>query len=119
MLIIYVNDAILISPNKKMIDFEIKSLQKDYDLTDDGELKNYLGTRFEKKPDGSIELTQLKMIERVLRLVGLDPESTRTKMHDTSASDHKLLDQDPNGKPDCNLGIIALPLEPYYLTYKP
>jgi hypothetical protein len=99
MLIVYVDDAILISPNKQMINFEIKSLQKDYDLTDDGELKDYLGTRFEKKPDGSIELTQPKMIERVLRLVGLDPESTRTKMHDTPASDHKLLDQDPDGKP--------------------
>jgi hypothetical protein len=72
-LIVYVDEAILILPNKKLIDTEIKSLQKGYDLTHDGELKDYLGTRFEKKPDGSNELTQPKMIDRVLRVVGLYP----------------------------------------------
>ena len=33
--------------DKALIDKEIKSLQRDYDLTDDGELQDYLGTRFE------------------------------------------------------------------------
>jgi hypothetical protein len=95
-LVVYVDDAILISPNKVQIQEEITSLQTDYDLTDDGELKDYLGTRFERHTDGSISLTQPKMIERVLHVVGLDPTSTRTKLHDTPASDHKLLDNDPD-----------------------
>ena len=81
---LYVDDAILISPSKAKINFEIASLQRDYDLTDDGELKDYLGTRFARNSaNGTIELTQPRMIDRVLRIVGLDPDSTNTKTHDT------------------------------------
>lgn len=87
-LILYVDDAILISPDKSRITAEIKSLQRDYDLTDDGELKDYLGTRFTKSSDGSITLTQPRMVARILEMVGLDPTSTRTKLHDTPASDY-------------------------------
>jgi hypothetical protein len=36
MLVVYVDDAILISPHKSLICKEIKSLQLDFDLTDDG-----------------------------------------------------------------------------------
>jgi hypothetical protein len=99
LLVIYVQDAILISPDKTLIKNEIKSLQKDYDLTDDSELEDYLETRFTHKPNGSIELSQPRMIERVLHIVGLDPNSTRTKLHDTPASNLKILDNDPNALP--------------------
>ena len=61
-------------------------------LTDNGVLKDYLGTRFDRKPDGSIELTQPKMIECAIRAVGLDPDSVNVKLHDTPASDQQLLD---------------------------
>ena len=54
LLVIYVDDAILISDHKTLIDIEIKSLQEGYNLTDDGELKDYLGTIFTKLSDGSI-----------------------------------------------------------------
>jgi hypothetical protein len=96
MLVVYVDDAILISPHKSLIRKAIKSLQLDFDLTDEGELKDYLGTRFTRKSDGSIEISQPKMIERILKIVGLDPTSTRTKLHDTPASDLKILDNDPD-----------------------
>ena len=43
---VYVDDAILVSLHKDLINTKIKYLQKDYILTDDGELKYYLGTRF-------------------------------------------------------------------------
>jgi hypothetical protein len=68
-------------------------------LTDDGELKDYLGTRFTRYPDGSIELSQPRMIKRILSIVGLDPSSDRTKMHDTPALESKLLDNDRSGAP--------------------
>jgi hypothetical protein len=99
LLVVYVDDAILISPHASQIQDEIRSLQVDYALTDDGDLKDYLGTRFERNNDGSITLSQPKMIERVLKIVGLDPSCDRTKLHDTPASEHKLLDNDPDGKP--------------------
>jgi hypothetical protein len=98
-LVVYVDDALLISPNEQLINDEIKSIQQDYDLTDEGTLKDYLGTRFERRKDGSIELTQPRMIDRVLQIVGLDPESQHVKTHDTPASSENILDQDPDGSP--------------------
>jgi hypothetical protein len=62
-LVVYVNDAILISPYKTLIQKEIKSLQQEYDLTDDGELQDYLGIHFERGADGSLTLMQPQMIE--------------------------------------------------------
>jgi hypothetical protein len=62
-------------------------------------LEAYLGTRFTRKLDGSIELSQPKMIECVLKIGGLDPDSTRIKLHDTPASDLKILDNDPDALP--------------------
>lgn len=97
-LVVYVHDAILISPDKTKITTEIESLKQEFVLTDDGKLQDYLGTRFTKHPDGSIELSQPRMIERILSIVGI-PNDGKTKMHDTPASDHKLLDNDPNGLP--------------------
>lgn len=97
-LIVYVDDAILISPYNALIQKEIRSLQDEYDLTDDGELQDYLGIRFEKQADGSLKLTQPRMIERVLEIVGLSGDNERTKLHDTPASEHKILDNDPDGK---------------------
>ena len=38
------------------------------------------------------------MVDRVIRIIGLDPDSTRTKLHDTPASDTQLLDRNPQGK---------------------
>ena len=75
-MVLYVNDACIISPDKCKIQEEIKSLQKDFDLTDDGELKDYIGTRFEYHNDGSITLTQPRMIEHLLAIVGLDSQDT-------------------------------------------
>ena len=54
LLILYIDDACFISANKHSILQEIQSLQEDYNLTDDGELHDYLGTRFKKQKDGSI-----------------------------------------------------------------
>ena len=94
---VYVDDAILISAHERLIDLEIKSLQESYALTDDGNLKDYLGTRFTRKDDGSFEMNQPKMIERALEIVGLNTDGTKVKMHDTPASESKLLDKDPDG----------------------
>ena len=64
----YVDDACILSPDKSRILSEIISLQKDYDLTDEGPLQDYLCTRFDCNKDGSITLTQPRMIDRVLSI---------------------------------------------------
>ena len=46
LLVLYVDDACIISPSEPHILSEIQSLKKDFDLTDEGLLQDYLGTRF-------------------------------------------------------------------------
>ena len=96
-LILYVDDAALISPDLHHIKSCIQFLQKDFSLTDDGPLHNYLRRRFVHSRNGSIELTQLQMIQRVLTYVGFDPKSETTKMHDTPAASDKILNRDTEG----------------------
>ena len=45
---------------------EIASLKKYYDLTDEGPLQDYLGTRFRRNDDVPVTLTQLILIVRAL-----------------------------------------------------
>jgi len=45
----YVDDAVVISPDKDAITRLIKSLQADYVLTNDGDLCDYLGVRIIRK----------------------------------------------------------------------
>ena len=96
-LILYVDDACIISPHTSKINAEIKSLQKDFDLTDDGDIKDYIGTRFDRNNDGSFTLTQPRMMDRLFNLVGIDPSDTNTKMHDTPAN--VVLHHDSEAKP--------------------
>ena len=56
-IILYVGDACIISHNKLKIQSKIKSLQKDYDLADDGKLQDYIDTRFDPHSNGSVTLT--------------------------------------------------------------
>ena len=89
----------MIYPNKTLIDIAIKSLQEGYNLTNDGDLKDYFGTCFTKLSDISIELYQPRMVEHVLQIIGLNDVSDHTKMHDTPAISTTLLDNDTNGAP--------------------
>ena len=58
------------------------SLKQSFDLTDEGDLQDYLGTRLTKHPDGRIELQQKKTIDNWLELLGLGPTSKNVKTHD-------------------------------------
>ena len=97
LLILYVDDACIISHDKRKIQSEILSLKKDYDLTDEGELQDYICTRFERSSDGSVTLTQPRMIERLMAIVGLDSKDTHVKLHDTPAN--IILQDNPKAKP--------------------
>ena len=98
-LILYVDNAVLISPDFSGIKMCMQSLQKDFALTDDGPLHNYLRTRFICSCDGSIKLTQLQMIQLILEYVGFDPKSEAIKMHDTPAASDKILNRDTEHAP--------------------
>ena len=96
-LVLYVDDAALFSPNSTAINHEIMSLKQSFDLTDEGDLQDYLGTRLTKHLDGRIELQQKKTIDNCLELLGMGPTSKNVKTHDTLAESLKILHADENG----------------------
>ena len=69
--VVYVDDGILIGPDKEEIDNIITSLKEDYDLTDEGNLSEYLGIKIEEQDDGSRVLTQPHLMKRILMTVGI------------------------------------------------
>ena len=86
-------------------------LQETFDLADDGELKYYLGTRFENnKQDGSITITQPQMVVIILELVGLNSVPEIFTMHDTPVCINNPLENGPDEKPrvhKCNYKAVV------------
>ena len=97
LLVLYVDDAALFSPDSAAINREIESLKKSFELTDEGELHDYLGTRLTKQADGRIELQQKKTIDNCLDMLGMGPSPKNVKTHDTPAESSKILHADEDG----------------------
>ena len=114
-LILYVDDACLTSHSKLKIQQEIVSLKQDYDLTDDEELQDYIGNRFQRHTDDSVTLSQPRMIERLLAIVGLDTKvvksSCMTHLQILSSKIMQVLNQENK------IGIIDLQWD-VYLIFK-
>ena len=70
-LVLYIDNDVFFSPRSKAIDNEIILLKKAFNLTDEGELKDYVGTPFIHDSDGQIKLQQQKTINNCLNLLGL------------------------------------------------
>lgn len=95
--ILYVDDGILIGPNSTEINEIIKSLKRDYNLTDEGELNEYLGIKVEKIKGklNQRKLTQPTLIKRILKTVGIEEERSKRKPVQTPAT--KVLHKDVGG----------------------
>jgi hypothetical protein len=95
-LLLYVDDAAIFAPTRELVDTFIQSLRKDFALTIEGELKDYLGVRIAINKDGSIAMTQPRIIKRCLALVGMDRDAS-VKIHDTPADATSILQSDSKG----------------------
>ena len=82
--------AAIFSPSKKAIDNVIKLLQQSYDLTDEEELKDYLGVRIQKNEDGSVKMHHKRSIDQCLKIAGvITNDDVKTKFHNTPALTEK------------------------------
>ena len=66
--LVYVDDCILISKGSKYINNLIADLMngaENFDLTDDGDLHNYIGVEFTKHANGWLEMKQEFLIKRI------------------------------------------------------
>ena len=66
-------------PSKDEIDGVYASLQEDFKIEDDGELKKYLGIELEHHPDGSIHPRQTYLSQIILKTIPvMNNSSTNT-----------------------------------------
>jgi hypothetical protein len=91
--ILYVDDGVVLTPNKSEADALIEDLKrKGYILTDEGSLAAYLGLQIDRLPGNRISLKQPAFIERIIKQCNLKDQ----RMHDTPATD--ILHRDENGQ---------------------
>jgi hypothetical protein len=88
MLLVYVDDAIICGPSSKVIDEIIASRKEDYDVTDEGEIDDYLGVNVSHPTEDTIELRQPHLIQQILDKVGMLPQS---KTKDKAAPSSTIL----------------------------
>ena len=93
---VYVDDMIALAKNKSVLENLVANLkQKDFILTDEGTLTKYLGVDVKYKSDGSFELKQPFLIQRIIDLLGLEGDY----QHNTkpTPATKPLLNKDENG----------------------
>jgi hypothetical protein len=92
----YVDDAILCGPSSKDIDDIIASLKEGFDVTDEGEIDDYLGVKVTQPTKDTIELRQPHLIQQILDEVGMLPQS---KTKDKAALSSTILRRYLDGSP--------------------
>ena len=71
--IFYVGNCLIFSPSKDKIDDVHSSLQEDFKIEDDGNIKKHLGVELYRLPDLSIHLSQPYLDQIIInRFVGMD-----------------------------------------------
>ena len=94
----YVDDCLFYAVNESDIDAVIESLRRPepttFDLNIENDVAGFLGILIEKQPDGSIELKQTGLIDRILKVMGLEDSSPKS-----TPSETKGLGKDEKGEP--------------------
>ena len=97
----FVDDCILISKDKAVIQEFIQSLRngpENFDFTDEGTLSEYLGVDISRLPNGGFCLSQPFLIERIINLLQFDLKMTKGVRGNTPVS-YPLLSKDKDGLP--------------------
>jgi hypothetical protein len=92
---VYVDDGIFISPESKLIDECIELMWSIFNLTDKGDISDYLGIKVTSSPvDSTISLTQPHLIASIADDIGF---TNKTKSKGVPASSTVILQRDLDG----------------------
>lgn len=95
MIVVYVDDCGVAAKTQAEIDAFIAELRKrGFALTVEGSFSEFLGIKFSKLPDGSIEMTQQGLIDKIVETTGLQ----NSKPNSLPAA-QQALGADPEGAP--------------------
>jgi len=84
--LLYTDDSILAGPDQSEIDTIIRELKDaDLNITEEGDLEDFLGVNIERQDDGSVLLIQPHLIDSMLQDLQIDA-STKTKSTPASSS---------------------------------
>ena len=81
-ILVYVDDVLIFSKKKLWIDMFIKSLaegEENFELTDEGSIDKYLGVEIQTHSDGSYELKQPYLTQRILQELNLSAVDTQKR----------------------------------------
>jgi hypothetical protein len=95
-LMLYVDDGIFVGPDKSEIDGLIKGLEQEFNITDEGDLKEYLGVLVEKEPGGRLKLSQPQLISQILDALWFNH---RTNAKPTPAPGGQVLQRELDAEP--------------------
>ena len=89
LLLVYVDDTIIIDADKAKVEKTIADLRDaKFKITNKGDLKDFLGVDIQRHADGSISVTQQKLIKQILDMMNFQP---RTKAVDYPAKVSEVL----------------------------
>jgi hypothetical protein len=98
MYVLYTDDSLIAGPNKDEIDQVLKDLkQANLNVTDEGDIQDFLGINISKKKDGTIHLSQPHLIDQILK--DLKMQNDNVKLKDIPAMSSKILSRDKDGLP--------------------
>jgi Reverse transcriptase (RNA-dependent DNA polymerase)/GAG-pre-integrase domain len=92
---VYTDDGIFCGPDEQEIATCMSELGTRFEITDEGDIDEYLGVKVTRMPDGTITLTQPHLIDSIISDLGF---KENTKGKDTPAPSTASIDRDLNGK---------------------
>jgi hypothetical protein len=95
--VLYTDDSILAGPDKGEIDQTIREMQSVLDITIEGDLTDFLGVNIDRREDGTIKLSQPKLIDQVISDLHLEQENATTKA--TPMASSRLLSRHEDSRP--------------------
>jgi len=94
-LMFFVDDGIAACPDSRKIDKAIKELERYFDVSDEGDLTDYLGVNLFKDDKGKLHLTQPHVIDQIIRDLNFQPQ---TKHQPTPYKSDLKLHRDEDGE---------------------
>ena len=94
---LYTDDSILAGPNKEEVDAVIEQIRRaKLDVTDEGNVEDFLGVNIERRPDGSVKLSQPHLVDQILKDLKMDRQPLKVK--ETPAASSKILSKHPTSE---------------------
>ena len=94
---LYTDDSILAGPCQKEIDQIVKDLKRaKLNVTDEGDIQDFLGVNIDKQDYGTIKLSQPHLVDQILKDLNMSNDNVKVKT--TPAMVSKLLKRDEAGQ---------------------